>query len=54
MSTSSENLPADARRVLVTGGTGFLGRRLVEHLLAEGRVVTVLARNPAQIGRAHV
>lgn len=33
--------------VLVTGGTGFLGRRLVERLLAEGRSVTVLARRPA-------
>ncbi|MDP3069737.1 MAG: NAD-dependent epimerase/dehydratase family protein [Opitutaceae bacterium] len=33
--------------VLVTGGTGFLGRRLVERLLAEGRSVTVLGRRPA-------
>jgi nucleoside-diphosphate-sugar epimerase len=33
--------------VLVTGGTGFLGRRIVEHLLAQGRDVTVLARRPA-------
>lgn len=33
--------------VLVTGGTGFLGRRLVERLLAEGRSVAVLARRPA-------
>ena len=33
--------------VLVTGGTGFLGRRLVERLLAEGRAVTVLGRTPA-------
>jgi nucleoside-diphosphate-sugar epimerase len=33
--------------VLVTGGTGFLGRRLVERLLALGRPVTVLARRPA-------
>jgi 2-alkyl-3-oxoalkanoate reductase len=33
--------------VLVTGGTGFLGRRLVERLLASGRRVTVLARNPS-------
>ena len=34
--------------VLVTGGTGFLGRRIVERLLAEGRSVAVLARRPAQ------
>ncbi len=33
--------------VLVTGGTGFLGRRLVERLLADGRPVAVLARSPA-------
>ncbi len=32
---------------LVTGGTGFLGRRLVGRLLASGRQVTVLARTPA-------
>lgn len=31
----------------MTGGTGFLGRRLVERLLAHGRGVTVLARRPA-------
>jgi nucleoside-diphosphate-sugar epimerase len=33
--------------VLVTGGTGFLGRHLVDRLLAAGRPVTVLARRPA-------
>lgn len=32
---------------LVTGGTGFLGRHLVERLLAAGRSVTVLGRTPA-------
>ena len=38
---------------LVTGGTGFLGRRLVERLLAAGRPVTILARraDPALAAR---
>jgi 2-alkyl-3-oxoalkanoate reductase len=34
--------------VLVTGGTGFLGRSIVERLLALGRPVTVLGRTPAR------
>ncbi len=37
--------PTSSRmKTLVTGGTGFLGRKLVERLLAEGREVTILAR----------
>ena len=32
---------------LVTGGTGFLGRRLVDRLLAAGRRITVLGRTPS-------
>lgn len=40
-------------RALVTGGTGFLGSRLAECLLARGFEVTVLGRNEA-IGRAMV
>lgn len=41
------NPPAASSPVLVTGGTGFLGRRLVERLLAAGRPVAILGRTPA-------
>jgi UDP-glucose 4-epimerase len=37
-------------RVLVTGGTGFLGRHVVADLLAHGHEVTSLARSPAPPG----
>lgn len=33
--------------MLVTGGTGFLGRRIVERLLSQGRSVAVAGRTPA-------
>lgn len=35
-----------AAPVLVTGGTGFLGSHLVDRLLASGRAVTVVSRQP--------
>src|SRR5262245_16043361 len=34
------------QRVLITGATGFIGRRLAEALVAAGHDVTVLARDP--------
>ncbi len=38
-------------KVLITGGTGFIGRRLVERLLDRGDQVTVLTRDAARARR---
>jgi nucleoside-diphosphate-sugar epimerase/predicted dehydrogenase len=38
-----------AEKVLVTGGTGFLGKRIVKHLVAEGYPIRVLARKLSDI-----
>lgn len=35
-------------KILVTGATGYVGGRLVERLVAEGRDVRVMARDPAR------
>lgn len=35
-----------SKNILITGGTGFLGRALVENWLAQSHLVTVLSRNP--------
>ena len=37
-------------RVLVTGGTGFIGRHLVEELGRSGQEVVTLSRRPAPLG----
>ncbi|MCH8497230.1 MAG: TIGR01777 family oxidoreductase [Marinobacter sp.] len=34
------------KRILVTGGTGFIGRRLCQQLLQQGWAITVLSRQP--------
>ena len=36
-------------KVAIAGGTGFVGSRLVERLLAEGHQVLILTRNPASV-----
>jgi uncharacterized protein YbjT (DUF2867 family) len=38
-------------KILVTGGTGFVGPKIVHALRAQGRDVRALVRNPARAGR---
>jgi uncharacterized protein YbjT (DUF2867 family) len=39
---------------LVTGATGYIGGRLIDRLLAEGRPVRAMTRQPAQLADARV
>ena len=36
-------------QILITGGTGLIGKQLCKALLAEGHELTVLSRNPASV-----
>ncbi len=38
-------------KALVTGGTGFIGRHVVERLVGAGHFVRVLSRRPASVGK---
>ena len=40
-----------AKKVLITGGSGFLGRHITEKLLAQGYSVNYLSRNPEKTER---
>ncbi|KAL6053518.1 Short chain dehydrogenase/reductase family 39U member 1 [Balamuthia mandrillaris] len=44
--------PAAAKRVLIGGGSGFIGQALSKHLLNTGCEVTLISRNPARVGGA--
>jgi uncharacterized protein (TIGR01777 family) len=39
----------DARRIVIAGGTGFLGISLALHLAASGKQVTLLSRKPPKV-----
>jgi nucleoside-diphosphate-sugar epimerase len=43
-----------AHHLIVTGGGGYIGARLIEFALAEGRTVAVLGRRPGPPGSSHV
>ncbi|MEK6570662.1 MAG: NAD(P)H-binding protein, partial [Bacteroidota bacterium] len=40
---------ANARRVFITGGTGYMGRRLIPELLRRGHEVRALVRNGSEL-----
>jgi uncharacterized protein YbjT (DUF2867 family) len=49
---SERSAPEGPRLVSVFGGTGFLGRRIVRHLLGRGFAVRVAARHPERVRAA--
>ena len=49
VATAAPTLNPNAPRTLVIGGTGFIGRKIVEKFASEGGYVRVLGRNPRRI-----
>jgi nucleoside-diphosphate-sugar epimerase len=45
MEETSQNM-----KIFITGGTGFIGERLTEKLISEGKQVVLLVRDPAKSG----
>jgi len=37
------------KRILITGGSGFLGKPLVEKLLSDGNFIRVISRDEGQL-----
>ena len=48
----TRSAPGDRGLITVFGGTGFLGRRIVRHLLDHGFQVRIASRHPERVGSA--
>src|SRR5690554_5956494 len=45
---ATRRVAPESLQILMTGGTGFIGQRLVEQLLSEGHTLTILVRDYAR------
>ena len=43
------NMQKNQKLILVTGGTGFLGEKLVERLISQGDEVRIISRNEGKL-----